>query len=94
MRQNGHLLLGREDDLDTQDDGPFENGFEPSERVLAERGDTHEVVHVPGEAGQAQWVADRGQDLMAEFVEPGGDLSGRQARALGEEHLHGFNCRG
>ena len=90
VRQHGHLLLGGEDDLDPEGRGSLEHGVEPGEGVGPERGDPHQVAHVPGEAGQAERVAHGHQDVVAELVEPGGDLPGRQSRALGEQDPHGL----
>ena len=89
VRQDRHLLLGGEHDLDVQRDGSFQDGVEPPERVRTERGDPHEAADVPGEAGEAQRVAHRREDLVAELVEPGRDLPRRQSRALGQQHSHG-----
>ena len=89
VRQHRHLFLGGEHDVDAQRDGPFQDGVEPPERVRTERGDPHEVADVAGEAGQAQGIAHRRQDLVAELVEPGRDLPRRQPRTLGQQHSHG-----
>ena len=86
--EDRHLLLGGEDDLDAQRDGSLEHDVEPCERVLTERGDPHQTTNVPGEAGQAQWVADGRDDLVAELVELSRDLPGCQPGALREHDPH------
>jgi hypothetical protein len=88
VRQDGDLLLSREDHVDPGLECDGEHLIEPGQRIGSELGYPVQCPHVPGEAGHADGIGDRSRNLVTEVVKTAGHLTGGQSRPFSEQNTH------